>query len=279
MFLLPSCGKHETAPGGEGQALVDASRQELVNALEERDRLLKLVREIAESMDEIKRLEALEAVTDASTGDNAAKRARLVTDMRAVRHTLRQRREQLQALEDDLQRSGLYTGELQQTVALLRGRVDTQAAAIERLQAQLSRANAEIGTLNDAVDSLSSTVTSVRSERDMAKTESMELEAELNTCYYAVASKEELKKHRIIETPFLRKSRILKGEFDRGFFSATDKRSLGRIPLGRRKGTVLTNHPAGSFEITEGAQGERALVIRDPERFWATTNYLVVQAD
>lgn len=278
-LTLVCCGRQSSETQEEGQALVDASRRELLSALEERDRLLKLVKEISESMEEIKRLERLKDVTDANTGDNATKRARLVADMRAVRQTLRDRREQLLALEANLQKSDLYTSELGETVTMLRRQIDGQAADIERLQAQLSLANEEIVSLNDTVDSLNITVMAVSTERDMAIDESHNLENALNTCYYVVAEKESLKDHHIVETAFLRKTKILKGDFDRGFFTAADKRTLERIPLGRGKASVLTNHPVSSFRIAEGADGERTLVVTDAAQFWGTTNFLVVQTD
>lgn len=278
ILLFPSCGRKEQNPAG-GQALVDASRRELVTALEERDRLLKLVREISESMEEIKRLETLKAVTDAPTGDNAARRSRLAADIRAVRQTLRDRREQLQALEANFQKSELYTDELRGTINMLNRQIDSQARDIARMQAQLNLAHEEIVSLTDSVDSLNVAVLSVSSERDQARDESQSLENELNRCYYAVATKGELKNHHIVETAFLRKTRILKGDFDRGFFHAADKRTLERIPLGRHKGSVLTNHPESSYRIAEEADGTHVLVILDAPSFWSTTSFLVVQAD
>lgn len=278
-LLLPSCSKPQQPDTAGELALVEASRRELVTALEERDRLLKLVREISQSVDEIKRLEQLKAVTDANPGDNAARRARLVAEIRAVRQTLRSRREQLQALEANLQKSDLFTQELQETINVLRRQIDTQARSIESLQAKLSEANQAIGTLSDTVDSLNVTVETVSGERDIARAANQTLQTELNTCYYVVAPKSDLREHHIVETAFLRKTKILKGDFDRGFFTSADKRTLTNLPLGSRKGQMLTNHPASSYEFRTLADGTLSLIITDPALFWSTTYFLVIQAD
>lgn len=58
---LVSCA--DKTPDASREDLMEASRQELAAALEERDRLLVLVKEISEGMDEIKRLENIMSIS------------------------------------------------------------------------------------------------------------------------------------------------------------------------------------------------------------------------
>lgn len=275
-FILPSCREKNDTIGQ--QALVEASRQELVTALEERDRLLRMVKEISQSVDRIKQLEQLVSVAGSNPDETPSANARLVADVRAVRLTLAQRRQQLEELEEKLRQSGFYTDELREVVAVMRHQIDSQSAEIERLRAMLSEANERIGSLSYAVDSLSSTVISVSNELGEVQAASNILEGELNACYYVVATKEELKSHSVIETSFLRKTKILKGDFDKGFFNVADKRTLDIVPLQQGKVNILTNHPASSYRVVDGNSG-KMLEITDPEAFWMTSNFLVVQTD
>ena len=275
--LLSSCDNNKQDPT-EQLSLMEASRQELATALEERDQLLSLVKEISVSMDQIKHLENVMSVAGANAKENPSQRTRILSDISSLKQTLRQRREQLSQLEAKLEESSLYTDELKGTVKLLYKPIDTQSREIETLRGQLTKANETIDSLNNAVDSLNSTVASINDNLDMAQAASTRLENELNTCYYVIASKSELKKHQILETGFLRKSKLMKGDFDRGFFVAGDKRDLRSLPLYSDKARIHTNHPEGSYKIVENDR-QKTLTILDPDKFWSLTNYLVIETD
>ena len=128
------------------------------------------------------------------------------------------------------------------------------------------------------MDSLNTTVTTVTEQKDKAEQQSVDLANELNTCYYAVGSKKELKENGIIETGFLRKTKIMEGDFDRNFFTTADKRTLTTIPLHSNKAKVLTNQPESSYVI-EDQGGQKVIRVTNPDSFWSLSNYLVVQID
>ena len=100
----------------------------------------------------------------------------------------------------------------------------------------------------------------------------------MNTCYYVIASKSQLKEHQILETGFLRKSKLLKGDFDKGFFVIGDKRNLTSLDLKSKKIKIRTSHPEDSYRIIE-TEKQKTLTIISPEKFWSLTNYLVIQSD
>lgn len=276
-MLVSSCAKkvNETEEQ-EAQALQEATRQELEAAVADRDQLLSLVNEISTDMDQIKQLENI--LTVSNQGEGASQRARLEADIAAIQQTLQQRREQLAQLERKLANSNLNNTRLQETIANLRSQIDSQAAEIENLRASLDEAHGQITNLNAKVDTLNTTINQVTDERNIAQQESTDLANELNTCYYVVASKDELRAHRILETPFLRKARLLKGDFDQSFFTTADKRNLHHIALHSKKAKVLSNQPAESYTIVEEG-GQKVIQIKDANKFWSLSNYLVVQID
>lgn len=277
--MLVSCkDKAAEEEAARQQALQDATRQELATAVNDRDQLLSLVNEISSGMDQIKRLENILTVSDGIAGETASQRAQIEADIAAIQATLQQRREQLADLEARLKKSNLNNKNLQATIETLRNQIDSQAAEIETLRANLADANSRIGTLTTAVDSLSTTVATVTDERNIAQQEAVDVTNELNTCYYVAASKGELKAHKILETGFLRKSKLLKGDFDQSFFVTADKRTLTSIALHTNKAKVLTNQPEGSYRIVD-ENGQKVLRILDPVAFWSLSNYLVIQID
>lgn len=260
------------------QSLMEISKQELATALTERDQLLSLVKEVSEGLRQIKELENMMTIAASAPEENANSRARILADISVVKQKIQQRKKQLKELEDSLQESTINNKELKETIEALRLQIDSQIEEIESLRLQLSTANEHIGQLNSRVDSLNTTVNTITGERDSVQTESVNLSNELNTCYYAVASKSELESHKIIKTGFLRKTKFMKGDFDKTFFNVSDKRRLDTLQLHSKKVNILTNHPQSSYKLIDQA-GLKTLIITDSDEFWSLTNYLVVQQD
>lgn len=275
-IILPACANKEHAT--EQVSLMEASRQELATAIEERDQLLSLMKDISVSMDRIKYLEQLMTVSGTHVKESPSQRSKILADITSVQRTLKERREKLSQLESQLEQSALYTDELKSTVNILYNQISTQSKDIASLRNQLSKANETIDSLSNTVDSLNITVATINDDLDSAQEKSEQLTNELNACYYAIATKSELKEHQIIETGFLRKSKLMKGDFDRGFFNISDKRTLNDIDTRSGKIKILTNHPSGSYEI-KGDGSNKTVRILEPDRFWSLTNYLVIQTD
>ncbi len=238
--------------------------------------LFLLVNEISQGMDQIKDLENILTVNANAGGETPSQREQIQADIASIQKALQERREKLAELEKKLNNSTLTNNNLRSTIATLRNQIDTQSNEIESLKTNLTAAKARIGELNTAVDSLNTTVTTVTAQKDEAEQQSVDLANELNTCFYAVGSKKDLKDNEIIETGFLRKTKIMEGDFDRNFFTTADKRTLTTIPLHSDKAKVLTNQPESSYVI-EDVDGQKVLRITNPASFWSLSNYLVVQ--
>ena len=276
LLALSACNQKNETEEAHKQAIADASKVELQNAVADRDQLFLLVNEISQGMDQIKDLENILTVNAKAGGEPPSQREQIQADIASIQKALQERREKLAELEKKLNNSTLTNNNLRSTIATLRNQIDTQSNEIESLKTNLTAAKARIGELNTAVDSLNTTVTTVTAQKDEAEQQSVDLANELNTCFYAVGSKKELKDNEIIETGFLRKTKIMEGDFDRNFFTTADKRTLTTIPLHSDKAKVLTNQPESSYVI-EDVDGQKVLRITNPASFWSLSNYLVVQ--
>ena len=278
LLVLGACTQKDESEEAHKQAIADASKVELQNAVADRDQLFLLVNEISQGMDQIKALENISRVIPPVNGETPSQREQIQADIASIQKALQERREKLAELEKKLNSSNLTNNNLRNTIATLRNQIDSQASEIETLKSSLTAANNRIGELNTAVDSLNTTVTTVTEQKDKAEQQSVDLANELNTCYYAVGSKKELKENGIIETGFLRKTKIMEGDFDRNFFTTADKRTLTTIPLHSNKAKVLTNQPESSYVI-EDQGGQKVIRVTNPDSFWSLSNYLVVQID
>lgn len=275
--LLSSCSNSEKTNTDQEQqeAIEQATREELATAVNDRDELLSLMNEIQEGLNDIKNLENIVTINSAETPD---RRAQIKNDIAAIQQALADRQSRLDQLEKKLASSNLYSANLKKTIESLRAQIETQSAEIDRLNGELASAHKHIAELDNKVDSLNTTVTNVSGERDAARQHSEELTNEMNVCYYAIGSSKELKEHKILESGFLKKTKIMKSDFDQNFFTKADKRNLSVLPLHSNKAEVLSNQPADSYSIID-QNGQKVLKITNVDKFWSLSNYLVVKVN
>ena len=199
----------------------------------------------------------------------------------------------LAELEDQLTRSeakAKYSEEERQTmlntITDLRKQLTEQQQRIDALTAQLDAAKTTINNLNQKVDSLKTVNNNVtnenikaKEEAQKAREEALQLSNELNECFYAIGTNKELKAHKIIESGFLRKTKVMQSNnIMLSYFTKADKRTLNEINLHSKKAKVLTNHDSQSYGIVD-VGGMKVLRIYNHSLFWQYTNYLVIQVD
>lgn len=275
--LTSACSKNEqTAKSDDqdSQKIAGASKEDLEQAVSDRDELLSLVNEISNGLADIKNLENIVA-TDGS--ETPSQKAKIRQDIAAIQAALTDRRQRLEELEKKLSSSNVYTSKLSKTIEGMKLQIENQTKEIASLTQQLSDAKAEIGSLNNQVDSLNTTVADVSGQRDVAQQEATNYNNQLNEVFIAIGNKKELKENHILEKKFLSKTKILSGDFNQKFFSTQDKRTYeGQVLYGAKKAEIKTNQPKDSYTLTK--QGNNmVLKVLNKDRFWSNTSYLVIQ--
>lgn len=251
----------------------------LRTALANQDSLLVLMNDVADGMAQIKQMENILSTTNNLSAESKDRRQQIRNDMLMIQQTLQARRDRLAELEKKLQNSSSNNSTLQKSIQTLKKQISDQEGTIESLRKELSNANIHIEHLTANIDSLNTAVASVTAAKEEVEQVASDLTNELNTCYYAIGSKSELKEHKLIETGFLRKTKIMPEDFEQSYFTMGDKRTLTSIDLHSKKAKVLTNQPSDSYTIEEAPNGTKVLKITSPARFWSVTNFLVIQVD
>ena len=264
-----SCDKTQSDDSANQQAENQNLRDSIRTTLAYQDSLFALINEISDGMNQIKYLEKVASTSAAVGGETPSQKDQMKADIQAIQEELKQRREKLATLESKLAKSNNLNQTLQKTIENLKKEIEEQEATITSLRAQLDQANRQIARLDVKVDSLNTTVSHVRQEKAAVEEENAAISREMNTCYYVIGTSKELKNHKIIEGGFLRKTKIMQGDFDQTYFTTSDKRRLHTINLHDKKAKILTNHPEDSYEITENADGTKILNITNPNRFWS----------
>lgn len=241
------------------------------------DTLLGLVNELTEGMNQIKQLENIIS-TPGALGESSSKKEQIRNDMLAIQQALEARRQRLDELEKQLANDKGQNAKLLKTISSLKEQIANQEREISSMKEQLAAANVQIAELNTTVDSLNTGLATEKREREIAQEASTAMAEQLNTCYYAIGTKNELKANKILESGFLRKTKIMEGDFNMSYFTKADKRTLTSIPLNAKKGEVMTKQPKDSYNISE-VNGAAVLNITNPEKFWSMSNYLVIKVD
>lgn len=259
----------------QGPTTADSLRIALAN----QDSLLSLINDVAEGMNQIKQMENILNSPSDLTSESRDKRTEIRDDMMAIQKTLQERRQRLAELEKKLNASNQNNATLRKSIETLRAQIADQEGTIETLRIELANANIKVKRLTSDVDSLNAAVATGNEARDKAQQEAAQLTSELNACYYAIGTKKELKEHKLIDTGFLRRTKINTSDFEQSYFTRADKRTLTVIDLHAKKAKVLTNQPKDSYEITQAANGSKMLQITNPTQFWTSSNFLIIQID
>ncbi len=279
---MPSCqhDNRQTDETARQDSLSIALQDSIATANAEKDSLMELMGDIADGLAQIKELQDIVSVNNFSS-ETPDRKKQLRDDIVLIQQSINTQKKRLAALEQRLQQSTNYNNSMKKSIANLKAQLEDQQKKINDLTEQLAAAHIQIKNLYQSVDSLNTVNKTVTKEKEAAQQESKQLTAEvdnLNTCYYVVGSKKELKNNKIIETGFLRKTKILQGDFEMSYFTKADRRTLSEIPLHSKKAEVMTNHPKDSYEIVDHGN-VKTLHIINAAKFWEKSNFLVVKVD
>ena len=282
LAVMPACQRtNQLEQEAMRQDSINAALQDSINtANAERDSLMELMGDIASGMDQIKQLQDIVSSNNLSS-ETPDRKKQLRDDLVLIQQSITQQKQRLADLEKRLRQSTNFNAKMEKTIVSLKQQLDDQQKTINTLTGQLEAAHIQIKNLNQSVDSLSTVTKTVTKEKEAAQEESRQLTNEvnnLNTCYYVIGSKKELKANKIIESGFLRKTKILEGDFEMSYFTKADRRTLNEIPLHSNKAQLLTNHPKDSYELVDQG-GAKVLHILNANRFWEKSNFLVIKVD
>lgn len=277
LLLMVACDGKTSDKMAEGEKSM-TTEDSLRTALAERDSLLQFISEVDAGMEQLLDLQADIDNSVQLSAESPTRKANFSEQVSRINYQMTQNKERLEQLEKQLKKSKGANAALLNSITSLKRQIANQETLIASLTNQLNDAGVKIAQQEEQIDSLNTTVTDITSQRDLAQERSEQLTTELNKCYYVYATKSELKKANIIETGFLRKTKILPDDFEQQFFQTADKSKLTTINTHSAKAKVLTAQPANSYVI-EDVHGQKVVKITNPARFWEKSNYLVIQVD
>ncbi len=276
VLFATSCeDKEKTALQGK----LDSLSTELNNRDGELNEYLGLVSDIESNLKEIKERENIIALENETTKDA---KEQIVSDLHAINALMAENKEKLNELNNKLKNSNFNLSKFKKLVADLEEKMATKETEIATLSTQVEELTAQNTTLNVRVDSLYAENKTKEDILTNKETIMQDMDEKLHTAYYTAGTSKELASKEIIskEGGLLGIGTVqqFSGKIDNSKFTSLDIREVNTIPLNSKKVEIVTNHPQGSYELVLDEQEKQVdkLVITDPDKFWASSKYLVM---
>lgn len=253
--------------------------------------MMGTLNDIQEGFSEINAAE--NRVSIAKDGEGADKATVIKQQIQFIAQRMKENRELIKKLQDQLRETGFKGDQMKKTIENLQAQLIQKDGELKKLRAELQAKNIHIAELDETINGLNSDVASLNTSVQNLNTEKTNLTKEktqlqnesnkksetissqdkqLNTAWYVFGTKKELKQNNILSG-----GKVLREGFNRNYFTKIDIRVDKEIKLYSKSAKILTAHPSSSYTLSKDTNGQYVLRINDPESFWSTSKYLVVQ--
>ncbi len=205
-------------------------------------------------------------------GEGSDRSSAIKENMQFIQRQLAQNRELANRLREQLRQSSVKGEELQRTIDNLLAQLDQKEEEINSLRQQLEQKDIHIAELDKTVNTLSNDVSNLKDESQQKSATISDQDRQLNTAWYVFGTKKELKEQRVLVD-----GKVLQQNFSKNYFTKIDIRTCKEIKLYSKSAKLLTTHPASAYSLTTDAKKQYVLRIIDPQLFWSTSKYLVIE--
>ncbi len=231
---------------------------------------------IQANLDSIKMAEMIITQTATAGGEiQPDAKEQINRDINMIYEMLQQNKKTIADLRSKLRKSNAQVSSLEEMINRMTRQMEEKDVEIGQLRDKLEQMNIQIEILSSNVESLTA--------EGQAKAQVIsEQTEELNTAYYVIGTKKELRDQNIItlEGGFagIGRNKKMKEDFNQDYFTRVDITQLKSIPVLRKKADIITTHPAQSYKIY-GEKTVDSIVITNPKAFWSASKYLVIIID
>lgn len=215
--------------------------------------------------------EAENRVNVAKEGEGVTRTQRIRENIQFIQSTMRQNRELINKLKQQLRESSFSGDQLKRTIENLTAQLQEKDQQLQQLRAELDAKNIHISELDDQIAGLNTDVSELKEESSKKTNTINAQDKQLNTAWFVFGTKDELKEQKILVN-----GKVLQSDFNRDYFTKVDIRVDKEIKLYSRSAKLLTSHPEGSYILERNANKQYVLRITSPQQFWSTSKYLVI---
>jgi chromosome segregation ATPase len=216
--------------------------------------------------------EAQNRVTLAKSGEGTNTKQRIQENMQFIQAAMKQNKELINKLKQQVRESTVKGSQLKKIIDNLTQQMEVKDQQLQALKEELDKKDIHIAELDEKVANLNTNVTSLKEENTQKSETISTQDKALNTAWFVFGTKKELKEQKILDA-----GEVLRSNFNKEYFTKIDIRIDKEIKLYSKSAEILTSHPASSYTLQRDANKQYVLRINDPQAFWSTSKYLVIQ--
>lgn len=261
-MLLTACGGNIS-----GNRALQESNDSLKSVIAERDasleEILECIRVVEEGFKSINEAQGRISATGIENGSSRKKQ--LEDDVLYIAQLVEKNNAEIARLKKLLAASKNSSKELKAIVENLEKTLQEKNMEIAELQKKLEEKDVHIAELDTII-------TNLMNENTEQELRLVQKEREMNSVWYAMGTKRELKGEKILSGSDV----MTDPDANTDYFTRGDINELLTIETGEKRVKVISTHPKGSYKIVEDEKGLDIVKILSPREFWSVTRYLVI---
>jgi myosin heavy subunit len=275
-MVLVSCDSPSTkAKLAETQTLNDSLMFVTLQQQNEIADLVGTLGEISTQLDKVNN--AINVPDGDEKTDLISQRERLMKKLEAVQQRIEEKQQALDDLQKKYSSALGQNKELKKTIDRMQGEINGYIARIAQYESDIQTKDRQIAQLNNDLSSTQDSLSQVSQENASQKNVMAAQDKMLNSGFYIVGSKKELKNIGVLgKDGLFSATKISSTSFDTSVFHQIDIREVTEIPLGSRDAKIMSQMPKDSYKLEKDYDKNLKIVILDPAQFWSITRYLVV---
>jgi len=216
--------------------------------------------------------DAQNRVTLAQQGEGTNSAKRIKENMQFIQQTMRQNKELINKLKQQLRESSFKGDQLKKLIENMQKQMEEKEAQMQALREELDKKDIHIAELDETVANLTNDVNQLTEETTQKSQTISAQDKDLHTAWFVFGTKKELKEQRILDD-----GEVLRSNFNKDYFTKIDYRIDKEIKFYSKSAKMLTAHPSSAYTLQRDANKQYVLRITDPDLFWSTSKYLVVE--
>ena len=264
--LLMACGgKTDTSALEQTIDSLRQVNQQQKNSLQE---MTTFVTTLSDGMNAIAQQENMIFNNGGNEGTSLDKE-QLKSHLETLANTLTEQRSKIHSLADSLKARGADMSKMQGLIDNLTQQLDEKDKIIAQLRKDIEQKNFSISDLQNKLRV--AMAGSAQYEQRAAKAEK-EL-ATITTAYVLMGTKEALTDGGYID----KRKHVLTESMPKGDFTKVNIYKFTELDIPSRSPKLLTDHPRKSYNIEKVDKENRKLIITNPQLFWSSSKYLIIQ--
>lgn len=266
LLLLTACGgKTDTSALEQTIDSLRQANQQQQNSLQE---MTTFVTTMSDGMKAIAQQENMIFNNGGNEGTSLDKE-QLKSHLETLANTLTEQRSKIKALTDSLKARGADLSKMQGLIDNLTRQLEEKDKVIAQLRQDVEQKNFSIADLQKKLNV--AMAGSAKYEQRAAKAEK-EL-ATITSAYVLMGTKEAL-----LDGGYIDKRKHVQTEtMPKGDFTKVNIYQFTELDIPTRSPKLLTDHPRKSYSIEKIDKENRKLVITNPQLFWSSSRYLIIQ--